>query len=162
MTYNGVFSVSQQSDQKIDFPLKKLNTYCKIRSYIQAFIKRLKVDVVLFLNRRCSFWTHTRMITVEIFPLRLTRCSRNCNFYYWKLYSKSDCFQAKTWEWLFCQLFVFRIMFPPSAFGIQWWFCSVHKTSAGAVLKGSLWPLSLWHQVKMSGFSWNVFTIRLL
>lgn len=42
----GFIQSTLQFDQKTDFPSKQLNTCCKIRSYIQAFIKWLEVDVV--------------------------------------------------------------------------------------------------------------------
>lgn len=46
-----VSSVSLQLDQVSDCPSKQLNTCCKIRSYNQAFIKWLKMYVVLFVNQ---------------------------------------------------------------------------------------------------------------
>lgn len=74
----GVYSVSLQLDQNKDFPSKQLNTCCKIRSYIQAFNKRLKVDVVLFVNQRYSFWIGRNAPLMDVCFVNLT--CHYCNY----------------------------------------------------------------------------------
>lgn len=79
----------------MDFPSKQLNTCCKIRSYIQAFIKWLKVDVVLFVNQRCSFWIGRNAPQMDVCYVNLT--CHYCN-YLWDVFTWYFCvaIQAKT------------------------------------------------------------------
>lgn len=74
-----VYSISLQFDQKKTWISHQNNWILAVkkkRSYIQAFIKWLKVDVVLFVNQRCSFWFTNAVCLLCIFDFIIAAMCR--------------------------------------------------------------------------------------